>query len=319
MSQPPVLPPPEPPASPPDPGDEQGWLVDWPGRDEPTEAELYGLGPDPFAGPPDDGDAWLAELSAAELEAMFGNEADDLGPDERAGAQGFAAGGWLDVLVPGPVLSSFSQDVVDSGFGSLSDDELVGVLRAARRISSWQAAVEFKAIGELDARRLRESGRPGWSRISEHVSSELAAALTLTGRSADSLLCLSRDLARLPMVLAALADGRIDRARAEIFAAELAALNDVAAAAVAAALCDIAGTMTTGQLRAALRSMVLAIDPAAVRRRAAKARADARVGRPGQRTQATAPWPAASWQQPTRSSLTAGSPRWPARSRRPVP
>ncbi len=280
MNQPPVLPPREPPAGPPDPADEQDWLAAWPERDEPTEAELYGLGPDPFAGPPDDGDAWLAELSAAELEAMFGNGADegkDAGPGDGAAGAGFATGGWLDVLVPGPVLSSFSQDVVDSGFGSLSDDELVGVLRAARRISSWQAAVEFKAIGELDARRLRESGRPGWSRISEHVSSELAAALTLTGRSADSLLCLSRDLARLPVVLAALADGRIDRARAEIFAAELAALNDAAAAAVAAALCDIAGTMTTGQLRAALRSMVLAIDPAAVRRRAAKARADARV------------------------------------------
>ena len=138
------------------------------------------------------------------------------------------------------------------------------MLRAARRLASWQAAVEFRAVGELDARRKRESGRPGWSRVSEHISCELAAALTLTGRSADLLLCLSRDLARLPMVLRALAEGRIDRARAEIFATELAALGDVAAAAIAEALCEAAGSMTTSQLRYALRRMVLAIDPAAV-------------------------------------------------------
>ena len=166
---------------------------------------------------------------------------------------------------------------MDSGLGSLGDDELVGLLRAARRLASWQAAVEFRAVGELDARRKRESGRPGWSRVSEHISCELAAALTLTGRSADSLLCLSRDLARLPMVLRALAEGRIDRARAEIFAAELAALDDVAAAKIANALCDIAGSMTTSRLRYALRRMVLAVDPSGARRRAAKARQDARV------------------------------------------
>src|SRR5690348_17279135 len=183
---------------------------------------------DPYAGPPDDPDAWLACLSPAELEAMLTNPPDiDDGAacDVTAGA-GFADGGWLDRLVPGAVLSSFSQDVAEAGLGTLTDDELMGVLRAARRLASWQAAVEFRAVGELDARRMRESGRPGWSRLSEHTSSELAAALTLTGRSADALLCVSRDLARLPMVLRALYEGRIDRARAEVFASELAALSD---------------------------------------------------------------------------------------------
>jgi hypothetical protein len=212
------------------------------------------------------------------MEAIYSNPPDAFsGKNEVPIGAGFAAGAWLDQLVPGPVLSSFSQDTLDSGLGSLEDDELVGVLKASRRLASWQAAVEFWAVGELDARRLRESGRPGWSRISEFVSSELAAALTLTGRSADTLLCLSRDLARLPMVLRALAEGRIDRARAEIFASELAALGDVAAAKIADALIDIAGSMTTSRLRYALRRMVLTVDPTAVRRRAAKAREDARV------------------------------------------
>jgi hypothetical protein len=244
----------------------------------PGDAELYDLFADPFAGPPEDRDAWLADLTADELEAMYCNPPDVFsGQQEQPVSAGFAAGGWLDQLFPGSVLSSFSQDTMDSGLGVLEDDELVGLLRASRRLASWQAAVELRAVGELDARRMRESGRPGWSRISEAISCELAAALTLTGRSADSLLGLSRDLARLPMVLRALYEGRIDRARAEIFAAELAGLGDVAAATIADALCDVAGSMTTSQLRYALRRMVLTVDPAAVRRRAAKARADARV------------------------------------------
>jgi Domain of unknown function (DUF222) len=234
----------------------------WP----PADAELCGSGPDPNAGPPDCGDAWLADLTPDELEALYTNPPDALsGRTEAPVGAGFAAGGWLDQLIPGPVLSSFSQDTVDAGLGALEDDELVGLLRAARRLASWQAAVELRAVGELDVRRKRESGRPGWSRIGEHVSGELAAALTLTGRSADSLLCLARDLARLPMVLQALAEGRIDLARAQTFASEL------------AALCDLAGSMTTGQLRYALRRLVLAVNPDAARRRAAKARADARV------------------------------------------
>ncbi|MGN6680787.1 MAG: hypothetical protein ACTHKL_23750 [Streptosporangiaceae bacterium] len=245
---------------------------------EPIDPQLYDLASDPFAGPPENADALLADLTSAEMEAMFTTPADALsGQDEQPVGAGFAAGGWLDELFPGSVLSSFSQDTMDNGLGSLEDDALVGLLRASRRLASWQAAVEFRAVGELDARRMRESGRPGWSRISESISCELAAALTLTGRSADSLLGLSRDLARLPMVLRALYEGRIDRARAEIFAAELAALGDVAAATIADALLDVAGSMTTSQLRYALRRMVLTVDPAAVRRRAAKARADARV------------------------------------------
>ena len=151
------------------------------------------------------------------------------------------------------------------------------MLRAARRLSSWQAGVELTAVAELDARRMRAAVRPRSSRASEHVSDELAAALVLTGRSADILLTLARDLVRLPTVLAALLAGRIDRARAAIFAAELAGLTDLQAAAVAMAFVGAAGSMTTGQLRAALRSMVLYVDPAGLRRRAEKARGDARV------------------------------------------
>jgi len=254
---------------------------------EPSDAELAGLWPDPFAGPPEDGpdeeDGWLAELSVAEVSAaqVSVTEMDAIWGtgtgSEAACESGFADGGLLDGLEPGPALAGFSQGVLDDGFAGLSDDELVGLLRASRRLSSWQAGVELAAVAELDARRMRAAARPGWSRISEHVSEELAASLVLTGRSADSLLGLARDLVRLPAVLRALLAGRIDRARAMVFAAELSGLSDLAAAAVAMAYLAQAGSMTTSQLRAALRSMVLYLDPQALRRRAEKGRADARV------------------------------------------
>src|SRR5262249_56355735 len=64
---------------------------------------------------------------------------------------------------------------------------------------------------------------------------------------------------------------------ARVLAAEVAGLGGVAAAAVAAAFAGEAGSLTTGQLRAALRALVLRIDPAAARRRMDRARGEARV------------------------------------------
>ena len=265
MTLPPVSQPPDDPDLPGEPvGDLAGLTPDIVGldvaaladREEPTEAELAGICLDSD----DCGDGaseWLAVAT-----------------DQ---SEGFAEGGVLDGLGPGGALAGLSQHALDDGLTALTDDAVVGLIRAARRLSAWQSGIELAAVAELDQRRLRESRRPGWSRVSEHVAAELAAALILTGRSADSLLGLARDLARLPGVRQALLAGRIDRARALVFAAELSALSDQAANAAAAALLPEAPSLTTGQLRNALRTLVHCIDPAAVRRRMTKARDDARV------------------------------------------
>jgi len=83
--------------------------------DEPTELELAGMCPDPLADPPEDWDQSLAGLSAEELDEI-------LGPGEPLGAQplngaGFAEGGVLDTLNPGPVLAGFAGDVLQDGLG----------------------------------------------------------------------------------------------------------------------------------------------------------------------------------------------------------
>jgi hypothetical protein len=95
--------------------------------------------------------------------------------------------------------------------------------------------------------------------------------------SDDELVGLARGLSRLPAITAALSAGVIDRARAEVFVTELSALSNINANAIAAAFWRAAADLTTGQLRAALRSMVLAIDPDSARRRAESGRSDARV------------------------------------------
>src|SRR6266851_5802172 len=245
-----------PPTDPTDPDPDPDLDLMLAGAEELSEEELAGL-----AEPADEDLAKLDERLDEEIARLRDPDARAdwyADPDDDYAAEstplfggGFAEGGVLDGLEPGPALAGFSQGAVDEGLTRLSDDELVGVLRASWRLSAWQAGVELAAVAELDHRRARAAERPGSSLADEHVAAELAAALVLTGRSADALLGLARDLARLPAVRKALLEGRIDRARAVVFAAELAGLGDIAAAAVAMGFAGIAGSMTTGQLRAA--------------------------------------------------------------------
>jgi hypothetical protein len=185
---------------------------------------------------------------------------------------GFSAGGPLDLMLPGPELGWYAGAARARGLGVLSDDELVGVLCAARRLSSWQAELELAVVAELDARRAGPDGREG-----EHVTEEIAAALTLTGRSAGSLLELSRRLGRLPQTRALLAAGIIDRSRAGVIADQLALLPDDAAAAVEDRVAPRAGHMTTGRLADACRRAALDHDPQAAARRKEQAEQGARV------------------------------------------
>ncbi len=255
-----------------------------------TVAELAALAR--LDGGPDDDDAWDCDLGSEpppgwdrdpDRDCGAGSdsparpavpEAFDAGFTHREGGNGdgFAAGGPLDVMLPGPELARHVGAARRTGLGALSDDELVGVLVAARRLGSWQADLELAAVAELDARRAGPGGREG-----EHVAEEIAAALTLTGRSADTLLELSRRLERLPATRALLAAGVIDRTRAAVIADQLALLPDADAAAVEDRIAPRAGGLTTGQLRAACQRAVLAHDPQAAIRRREKAEQDARV------------------------------------------
>jgi hypothetical protein len=256
----------------------------------PDDWELDELVPDPRCGPPDGADAWLADLPAELLfeylaatddppcrEAIVAGRlprqpGDGWPPGDGCG---FAAGGVADELPPGPVLAGLAGDAWTAGLGRVSDDELIGVLRAARRLASWSAAMELAAVTDLATRREAESAGGGSCAPGEHIGDEIAAALTLTARAADVLLDLATALRRLPATMAALAAGRIDRYRATVIADELGGLGDEHAAVVEQQVLDHAPDQTTGQLRAAARRAVLA----AARERKERAARDARVER----------------------------------------
>ena len=105
-------------------------------------------------------------------------------PGDPEGDSGwFAAGGVADDLLPGPPLAGFMADARDIGLGRLTDDELIGVMRAARRLASWSAATELAAAGDLWRRRWAEE-QAGNTGAACHADDEIAAALALTRRAA---------------------------------------------------------------------------------------------------------------------------------------
>ncbi len=199
---------------------------------------------------------------------------------DRAGGDGggFAAGGAADNLPPGPVLAGFAADVWADGLARVSDDELIGVLRAARRLASWATALELAAAGDLWRRRVSEE-EAGDTGAAARLDAEIAAALTLTGRAAGRVLDLAVALRRLPATSRALAAGDIDVPRATVIANEVTGLTGQHAAAVERAVIGAAPGMTTGQLGAATHRAVIAADPTAARRRKERALRDARVER----------------------------------------
>ena len=216
---------------------------------------------------------WLETQSPRPPEALPAG----LLPRDCGDGPGFAAGGVADRLAPDVALAGFARDAWADGLDRLSDDELIGVLRAWRRLNSWTAAGELAAVTELNDRRIAQVAAGADPHLAEHVDDELAVSLTLTARSADALLEFACGLARLPVTRAALAAGEIDRAKALVITEEVGCLDDAHAAAVEAAIIGRAPRQTTGRLRAATKRAVLGVDPAAVRKRRDRAQQEARV------------------------------------------
>jgi hypothetical protein len=183
-----------------------------------------------------------------------------------------------DQLPPGAVLAGLAADVHAAGLERLTDDELIGVLRAGRRLASWSASVELAAVSDLMRRRMAQQAA-GAARAAEHADAEIAAALTLTGRAAGRLLDLAMALERLPLTSRALAAGSLDLPRAMVIVEEMAGLGAEHAAAVEERVLARAAGQTTTHVRAAARRAVIAADPGAARQRREEAAREARVER----------------------------------------
>jgi Domain of unknown function (DUF222) len=155
-------------------------------------------------------------------------------------------------MPPCSVLAELTGQALDADMRRLTDDELVGVMRAAHRNASWQAAVELAAIDELASRRQVEVSGAG-PPPAERAAAEIAVALTLPDGTAARLVDFAAGLAMLADVGEWLRRGEIDVRKAEIFVQELAPLPCLQASIIACRHLQAATEMTSSQLRAALR------------------------------------------------------------------
>src|SRR5580658_3579103 len=135
-------------------------------------------------------------------------------PAEELTLEGFAQNGRSDTMAPGALLATVLDAVVGeggSGLAALADDQLIGIISAARRMESRTAWTLLAALAELARRRpAEEPGDDGEYGFSEFAADEVAADLHLTRQSATEQIWYARQVAgQLPRCFAALAAGQI--------------------------------------------------------------------------------------------------------------
>ena len=201
-------------------------------------------------------------------------------PPPAAGSVGsmFGRDGAADVLRPGPVLASLTAQAVASA-GSLADDELIGVLQAARRMANLAAYHQTVAIAEFARRRqgefeaARAAGVPVGCRDGEFPGEELAMELVDTGACTGARIDTATELtARLPRTLAGMADGAVDLDRAMTIAARTRVMTGEDAARADELLAAAAPGLRPDQLARKAAALELKLAPEAVAARKELAR-----------------------------------------------
>ena len=206
-------------------------------------------------------------------------------PAEELTLEGFAQNGRSDTMAPGALLATVLDAVVGeggSGLAALADDQLIGIISAARRMESRTAWTLLAALAEL-ARRRPASGGPGdrgQYGFSDFAPDEVAGELRVSVQSAAGQMMYAVAVAdRLPRSFAALAAGQIHPVHLRIIDEETRILSAELAAKADEILAGKARSATFGELRYAAHRLVLKLDPDAARRRkeaAAKHEAEVR-------------------------------------------
>jgi hypothetical protein len=144
--------------------------------------------------------------------------------------------------------------------GQLEEPDLVTLMRLwARQVSHAQARFYdvMAMVGEAGLSTDADMA-DAW----DSATSEIAAALSWTRRAAETGLDLASSLHdRVPDVLEALAEGRIDLPKARVIVNDLTSCDQETARAVAAHILSYAASHTTGQIGARLRRLVITTDP----------------------------------------------------------
>src|SRR5579859_1723932 len=214
---------------------------------------------DPFPHPGEDDDqepdrSWPDGDIGAEQGLFLCLPAGNFDPDQ------FAQSGPAADMAPGPMLGTI-MDVAagedGSGLPSMSYDQLIGFVAAARRQQSRYAWAEMAAMREFAARAAKQGPRGAFA------ADELASELNLSWQSAAGQMGYASEVAeRLPQTFAALGAGRLDPFKVRIIDEETRILSAEDAVKADAELAEAASSLTPAKLRSAAHRLVLKLDPA---------------------------------------------------------
>ena len=164
-------------------------------------------------------------------------------------------------------LGRLAARVAGQGVSRLDGDALVDFLQDCHRLAAAFEGQKLTAAARLAEDSTHSDHGPGGSAV-DCAASQVSLALVLTPRGADRIVDLGLDLQqRLPATLQWLRAGQIDPARVRVLAEETSTLDQDTVTTVETRALPMAPRMTTGQLRARVRRMVIGVDPEAAQQR----------------------------------------------------
>jgi hypothetical protein len=223
-------------------------------------------------------EAWIPEEQA---EAALAVLPADGGRPAGGDPGGLAQGGVIDAMAPGPELAAIATGACDPAvLAGLTDNQVLGLAAAGRRLAGRAAWVQQQAVAEFAARRLEPDRKKATPMgFTPFAAGELVPELVVTTNAAELAMAQARDARRPAACSVLLREGRISAFQLKIITESTQPLSDQDAAGADVLLAAAAPGLTPGQLRAMAAKMVLMIDPAAARRRKDSAAKDAKVTR----------------------------------------
>ena len=205
------------------------------------------------------------------------------GPDRVPPWDAFSGDGPACAPPPGPELAALLGEAVEA-LDELDERQLLGVSSAARRMRAHADYVEVMAVAKFGRRRAAQleaskaRGDRVRSRDAEYPAEELGFEMTASAYSASLLLDMAVNVAaRLPVTLAGMAAGVIDRDRARAISNATLHLPDDLAAEADKILAEAAPELRLADLQKKAARLEARLDPHGVQKRKDEARHDRRV------------------------------------------
>ena len=228
---------------------------------------------------------WEIEGSAVSLSLGDATDVDPAilaaicGPDGLGGdALGpqFGQDAAADVMRPNPVLAALTEQAC-ADLSRLTDNQLIGVLQAERRLGNRNHYQQTRTIAEFARRRLEEfetakaRGVRVRCRAGEFPGVELASELLISGLEAGRWIDSATDLTtRLPRTLQGMSAGLIDAERGAIIAAYTSSLSAEDAAKADEVLAATAPEVRAETLARRAAVLEMKLDPEAAKARKEK-------------------------------------------------